>query len=468
MARSIAVVNFLPDAGHVFPLLRVASAFSERGYDVVVYLPQECETYIEGYNFQFISIGSVSSTTMNDNINKTLLKLSKSSIFYNAFSNYVDLSENFWDPLSLTVSKKFELVRLHLAEQRPVFLLSDDHVFRGLYAKLSVDLDIPLVLHTFEGYRRYQSLYMKIYGISSLSRQSQQLVEFLGNQSARFFRLGTRIRRFSDSWKAGEGAMERTVPVAKSTPVAITADDEMAGDANCQLIAISTGSGYLEQRYLKSELRICDELRAFGPLRTKTVLRLPLELSEWLEENDEPVIYVSFGSMVRLDLGFVKAILDGLALLNVRVLWSMSKAQQDELVPKMQIPASVRFEDFVPPLEVLALPNVRCGINHGGAGSIQDCLLSGKPMLCIPFMWDQPFNSSVVAHLKIGTRLWRRRVSAKTIATAVEGLLRDNQVRLRATNLAIELRQSRIESDVVDYILSHPSIMINNTERTSG
>ena len=57
MKQSIAVVSFLPDAGHVLPLLRVAAEFFERGYNVVCYLPQECANYLSGYEFEFVSLG---------------------------------------------------------------------------------------------------------------------------------------------------------------------------------------------------------------------------------------------------------------------------------------------------------------------------------------------------------------------------------------------------------------------------
>jgi UDP:flavonoid glycosyltransferase YjiC (YdhE family) len=221
-----------------------------------------------------------------------------------------------------------------------------------------------------------------------------------------------------------------------------------------KLIIISTGSGYLERSCLRTKLRICDGLHVFGPLRYKTESRLSAELREWLEEDVNPVVYISFGSMVRLQAKFVKAILDGLVPLSARALWSMPRLQQDELLPLIDIPKSVRFEEFVPPQEVLSMPRVRCAINHGGAGSIQDCLLSGKPMLCIPFMWDQPFNSSVVAYLGVGRRLQKRHVSARAIAKVVGSMLSDDQFALRASTLALQLESSRSETSVFEHILS--------------
>ena len=450
MRRSIAVVSFLPDAGHVLPLLRIAAAFSERGYDVVCYLPQECANYLSGSNFDFVSLGPAINDVNKKGYNEALQKLSRSSIFYNAFSGYADLSDCYWNPLTVSASRQLKLVQSGLARQQPLFLLCDDHVFRLRYVTLSQQLKTPLVLHTFEGYRRCQNQYVQVYGISNLPRPLQALIEYSGLASEKLFWWRERIRRFAASKTAGR-SNEHTASVVSSM------EGRTSDDVTRQPIAISTGCGYLEQRYLKSNLRICDDLRVFGPLRHRTVSKLSSDLREWLEGSGEPVVYISFGSMIRLDAEFVKAILDGLVLLGVRTLWSMPKPQQDELLCKLDIPKSVWFREFVPPLDVLSMPSVRCGINHGGAGSIEDCLVSGKPMLCIPFMWDQPFNSSVVAHLQVGKRLWKHQVRARMIAKTIGSMVYDDQIALRASKLAAQLQQSRSETAVVEYVLSQVS-----------
>ena len=450
--RSIAVVSFLPDAGHVLPLMRLAAAFFGRGYDVVCYLPQECLIYSSGYNFEFVSLGPVINDDIKNSYNEVLSKLSRRSVFYNAFTVYVDLSDGYWQPLKFMASQQFALVQSHLAKQPPLLLLCDDHVFRSWYLRLSKELEIPVVFHTFEGYRRCQNQYVQVYGISSLSRPLQVLVEYLGAASGILFRALRRIRRFVRS-NAVKMLHEHIGGIVTSV------ESGTNSDVAHQPIAISTGCGYLEQRCLESKLRICDDLHVFGPLRHQTASKLSSDLKEWLEESGGSVVYISFGSMIRLEAKFVKAILDGLAPLGVRALWSMPKSQQDEVLPELEIPKSVHFKEFVPPQEVLSMPSVRCGINHGGAGSIQDCLLSGKPMLCIPFMWDQPFNSSVVSHLEVGKRLWRGHVCARVITKTVGSILSDDQMAVRASVLAAQLQHSRSESSVVEYILSQSSVV---------
>jgi UDP:flavonoid glycosyltransferase YjiC (YdhE family) len=445
--RSIAVLSFLPDAGHVFPLLRVAASFQEQGYQCSCYLPEECANYLRGYSFDFVSLGPIMNETFRSNYNRTLSQLSKRSIFYNAFSSYADLAASYWGPLQFRTLDLLPQVRAALARQRPLFLLCDDHVFRSWYVDLSEELKTPLVLHTFEGYRRFQNPYVQAYGISDLSHPQQVIVEKLGAFCGRFF------RRLRSSPKVSASREPRAADHRSSPDVRVT-ENLINNVPSGQPIEVSTGCGYLEQKYLRSKLRIDADAGVFGPLTTKTTSKMPRELRDWIEKTADPVVYISFGSMIAVDFRLVKAILDGLKLLNARVLWSMPKAQQAKILPKLDIPESVVFWDFVPPLSVLTMPQVRCGINHGGAGSIQDCLLTGTPMLCIPYMWDQPFNSSVIERLRIGKRLWKRQVSAQTIAKEVGSILSDSQMALRSSELAQQLRECNSEAGLIEYILS--------------
>jgi UDP:flavonoid glycosyltransferase YjiC (YdhE family) len=448
MAPSIAVVSLLPDAGHVQPLLRVAAAFSRRGYDVVCYLPAECETYLRGSSFRFVSLDVKPPVATDEARSRTLRALSRRSIFYNAFSRYRDMSAGVWQPLARRLAPRLPFLRACLARQQPLLLLCDDHVFRPWYLRLARDLDTPIVFHTFEGYRHCQDTYVQIYGLTTVPRSLQVLVESLGWLSGRLGGVRRRLRRLAH--EDLEGTLER----ASATLVA--SDDDRRPLPTP--IAISTGCGYLEARHLRSRLDICHARRVFGPLRSPSAPPLSSQLRTWLAARAEPIVYVSFGSMIHVDAVLVDAILTGVTRLALRVLWSMPASQQDEVLPTVDIPPSARFETFVPPLAILTLPGVRCGINHGGAGSVQDCLLSGKPMLCIPFIWDQPFNASVISHLEAGTVLWPRQVSADTIAATVESLVYDSRFLLRASHLAAELHDSGAEADVVTYILTRPSV----------
>src|SRR5262245_9725103 len=134
MAHSVAVVNFEPNAGHVLPLLRIAAAFATRGHEVTCYLPAECERLLDGYPFRFVSLGQGHERARVD---RTLGELSRRSVFYNAFSNYADLSENVLAPLTVRMRGELPALTARLAEQRPLFMLSDTHNFQAWYVKLA-------------------------------------------------------------------------------------------------------------------------------------------------------------------------------------------------------------------------------------------------------------------------------------------------------------------------------------------
>ena len=181
MRASVAIVSFLPDAGHVLPLIRIGAVFAERGYEVICYLPQECAGYVDGYNVRVVSLGPAIDDTTKIGYIKALGKLARRSVFYNAFSGATDLFSCYWRPLLSWAARQSAFVRRSLLEQQPLLLLGDSHLFGPLYADLSRDLRIPLILHSSEGTTRLdQTRYVQVYGIDGSSYRLQRSVEFLG------------------------------------------------------------------------------------------------------------------------------------------------------------------------------------------------------------------------------------------------------------------------------------------------
>ena len=101
---------------------------------------------------------------------------------------------------------------------------------------------------------------------------------------------------------------------------------------------------------------------------------------------------------------------------------------------------SFRLEEYVPQIALLASPRVGCFITHGGAGSVQDAVVCGKPVLCIPFMWDQPYNASLLRALGVGRVLSKRRVTWRRISREISELLNDPAYTESARRLAGDVR----------------------------
>ncbi len=192
--------------------------------------------------------------------------------------------------------------------------------------------------------------------------------------------------------------------------------------------------------------------REFPPIGFRSQLPIPQALASWLAEAREtPVVYVSFGSIVRLDATFVLAVYEALRSLPIRALWSIS-AEARQLLDPVDPAENIRLESFVPQPEVLQLPAVRCFVMQGGAPSTQESLLSGTPMVCIPFFSDQAYMSSVVEHLHVGKRLWKRDVSARSIARAVTDVLNTPSYARNAAAIRDKLKTDANGASIVSYV----------------
>ena len=89
--------------------------------------------------------------------------------------------------------------------------------------------------------------------------------------------------------------------------------------------------------------------------------------------------------------GFVDVVLrvQGLAIPDVRVLWSVPADQQSSVPATLPPSFKVRVSESTPNFKVLASSAVNVVVSHCGLGAAQEALYFGKPLLCIPFFGDQ-------------------------------------------------------------------------------
>ena len=80
-------------------------------------------------------------------------------------------------------------------------------------------------------------------------------------------------------------------------------------------------------------------------------------------------------------------------------------------------------------------------VHQGGSGTTGQALRAGRPMLFVPYGWDQPDNGARVERLGAGLCLSRSAYSAKTAAAKLERLLGDSRFVSRATEIKLRMRQ---------------------------
>lgn len=433
-APSIAVVCFLPDTGHVQPLLRLAHLTAYHiGARGTCYLAPRFEQTATEHGFGFRPLVSL-DPPVDDSV---FAELSRKSNFYNQFSDFADLFDRYWVPLFERVSCELEPLAIRLRADRPAVLVADDHIFSPQYRMLAAICGARLVLHRSSGSLfPYRRSFVRAYGLSSWPAWAQRTVEFAGELHVKLMRRWRSLRR-PDRVRAAEAAraaLEGAAQRVFGNPAALGPDPLCATSGTCVLedrVAAPHAAEGLAHEVL------------LPPSIEPSTMPLPPEIDAWLTEQSRPIVYVSFGSMVWPEATILRNLARGLRYSNLAVLWAQPHAQRAWLAEESLPPERFYFVDFAPQTALLASGRIACFVTHAGSSSVQESLSAGVPMLCVPFLWDQPYNASVMVRLGVAVRLPRRRLKQGDVRAAVTELLCNPGYAERARALAAELRTLR-------------------------
>jgi UDP:flavonoid glycosyltransferase YjiC (YdhE family) len=141
--------------------------------------------------------------------------------------------------------------------------------------------------------------------------------------------------------------------------------------------------------------------------------------SPWPPEDPDPLILVSFSTSYMNQNALAQRVLDAVAGLKARVLFTAGPAID---VAHLRLPANTRAEQFVPHRAVL--PETSLVVTHAGWQTVNAALSCGVPLVCIPDGRDQPDNAVRVEAVGAGVRVSKRAPIAK-IRRAVEHALAD-------------------------------------------
>ncbi|XP_038117139.1 UDP-glycosyltransferase UGT4 [Culex quinquefasciatus] len=120
---------------------------------------------------------------------------------------------------------------------------------------------------------------------------------------------------------------------------------------------------------------------------------LPENIRTFIENSPNGVIYFSMGSNLRpsaMEARKRDALLNAFAKVNQSVIW---KWNDDSL--KLD-PSKFLISDWLPQDDILAHPNVKLFVTHGGLLSCTESIHHGKPIVGIPIFGDQQLNMARV------------------------------------------------------------------------
>jgi UDP:flavonoid glycosyltransferase YjiC (YdhE family) len=444
-AGSVAVVCFLPDYGHLQPLLKIADALAGAGFEIKCYVPEECAPLMRRFHFDCVFLPKAQLAEPK----RRLARIFGRGLLFNAVCSYVHYLL-YYPRIAEAAGGFAQQLNRQLIAQRPDVVLCDGHFFGDWCVRIANSLGVPLIINSLDGSLAYnQRPFVQIYGATAASSRVQGAVETaaagLKKLCAHYYRL-----RFLPTWirlratrRTARAALDAAFPLAPGAPA-------------MEIERLVVGTATVEREHLDGVIRINGADRPeFPPLAFRSRANVPDELSRWIAREESPVVYVSFGSAVEFDRRFAAAVYEGLRGVPARVLWSLP-ASQKALLSGLPHAGSIRLENFVPQAEVLAIEQVRCFVTQAGPSSVQEA-----PMLCVPFFADQGYNSATVERLGVGRKLWRGAVTAPALCAAVSEILANDSYRDAAAGIKGQL----LRHDGGELVVRHIAEVVRRSRR---
>jgi MGT family glycosyltransferase len=162
-----------------------------------------------------------------------------------------------------------------------------------------------------------------------------------------------------------------------------------------------------------------------------------------LPEGDQPLIYVSMGTIFNDQLPFFRAAIDTLADGPWRVVMSTgNRIDRAALWPHADrpFPRNIAVHEFVPQLDVLAHASL-C-ITHGGMNTTSEALWHGVPLLVFPQHGDQHLVAARVVELGAGLRLIPPDIEPSRLRALVTQVLGEPSFKQQADRIASSFHAS--------------------------
>nr|XP_026497756.1 UDP-glucuronosyltransferase 2B20-like isoform X2 [Vanessa tameamea] len=194
-----------------------------------------------------------------------------------------------------------------------------------------------------------------------------------------------------------------------------------------------------------------------GGLHQNAAKELPQDLKSYLDSSKNGVIYMSFGTNVKPSLlpkEKIQIFTNVFSELPYDVLWKWDK---DEIPGRSK---NVRISKWFPQSDLLKHPKVKLFITQGGLQSTDEALTAGVPLIGVPMLGDQWFNTEQYVTHNIGIKLSIETLTEEKLKDAIEAIItnysfRQNVVRL--SNIMRDQPLSPLERAVwwTEHVLRH-------------
>ncbi|GAA3953985.1 glycosyltransferase [Actinoplanes auranticolor] len=407
-----------PDyASHLLPLVTLATAWRDAGERVVVATGPATAPIVRAAGFEWtdLPLGRGSNPRViraeqqppgEDEALRGFFAATRrglvETLLYQARARRADL---LWDPVGRAYA-----VREAVARVRPDHVIVDHLAFS---ARLALSADKVPHADVVLGHPSALPVGGEVYGFptdwpAAFTPAPAELAEL--HKACRDVRSA-----FTAEWNVALRSLSRTAPLVS---------DALAEHGHRLLF------NYPEALHDRARTTLLPPHVFLGSaVRTETV---PDDIRAWLDADDRPVVYVSFGSFLSARGDVLATVLTALRSLDVRVAVATGSARD---LPEPGRDWLVR--DFLPQTALLA--RAALAVTHGGNNSVTEALTFGVPMLVLPFSTDQFAGAAAIERGGAGLALDPNAASASDVIDAVRDILAGTAPEV-AGQLGVQLR----------------------------
>ncbi|XP_019531373.3 UDP-glycosyltransferase UGT5-like [Aedes albopictus] len=189
----------------------------------------------------------------------------------------------------------------------------------------------------------------------------------------------------------------------------------------------------------------------------RKVNQLPENIRRFIENSSDGVIYFSMGSNLKPSLmgkEKLQAVLDSFAVVPHRIIWKYDNES-------MHLdPSKYLISKWLPQDDILAHPNVKLFITHGGLLSCTESIHHGKPIIGIPIFADQQMNMDQAEQAGWGVTVKFTKLNKESLGAALSEVLNNDKYTKRVQVISKRLRDQPLPPmDMakfwINYVIRH-------------
>ncbi|XP_055915995.1 UDP-glycosyltransferase UGT5-like [Eupeodes corollae] len=292
-------------------------------------------------------------------------------------------------------------------------VLIAEQFYQEAFLTLALKFDIPVILSSTLGYESYMSQMMGV--ITPWSFVPHGFLPFDDRMSFWERLQNTFASLYQDFYREFEYFPKQDALIQKylsHLPIKIPKVTEM--EKNISVILLNSHIPMTTPRPTVQGMIPIGGVHIYPPKP------LPEDIKKFLDGAKDGAIYFSLGSNVRsadMPPEMLKIFLKVFGSLKQRVIW---KFETDEIP---QLPSNVMVHKWMPQSDILAHPNVKVFITHGGLFGSQEGVYHAVPLLGMPFYCDQYLNMNKATKAGYAITLKFQEITADLLKTSLLELI---------------------------------------------